>query len=41
MYRISSSEMVHHGGRSVVECGPVVVEIGGVTGLLGLFLLIF
>ena len=34
MHRVSSSGMVHHGGRRVVECGPVASEIGGVVGLL-------
>ena len=34
MQRLSSSGIVHHGGRSVDECGPVAREIGGVVGLL-------
>ena len=34
MHRLSSSGMVHHGGRGVVECGSVASEIGGVVGLL-------
>jgi len=31
--RLSSSGMVHHGGRRVAECGHVASEIGGVVGL--------
>ena len=34
MHRLSSSGMVHHGGRRVAECGPLASEIGGVDGLL-------
>ena len=34
MHRLSSSGMVHHGGRRVAECGPVASKIGGVVGLL-------
>ena len=34
MYRLSSSGIVHHGGRRVAEFGPVASEIGGVVGLL-------
>jgi len=31
MHRLSSSVMVHHGGRRVAECGLVASEIGGVV----------
>jgi len=34
MRRLSSSGMVHNGGCSVAECGPVASEMGGVVGLL-------
>ncbi len=34
MQSLSFSGIVHHGGRSVAECGPVAREIGGVGGLL-------
>ena len=34
MHRLSSSGMVHHGGRRVAECGPIASETGGVVGLL-------
>ena len=34
MHHLSSSGMVHHGGRRVAECGHVASEIGGVVGLL-------
>jgi len=30
--RLSSSGIVHHGVRRVVECGSVASEIGGVEG---------
>jgi hypothetical protein len=33
MQRFSSSGMSHQGGSSVVECGPVASEIGGVMEL--------
>ncbi len=31
IHRLSSSGMVRHGGRRMVECEPVASEIGGVT----------
>ena len=34
MHSLSFSGIVHHGGRSVAECGPVAREIGGVSGFL-------
>ena len=34
MPSLSFYGIVHHGGRSVAECGPVAREIGGVGGLL-------
>ncbi len=34
MHSLSFSGIVHHGGRSVAECGPVAREMGGVGGLL-------
>ena len=34
MQRLSSSGMVHHGGRRVAECGHVASKVGGVVGLL-------
>ena len=33
MYSLPFSGIVHQGGRSVEECGPVAKEIGGVGGL--------
>ena len=33
MHSLSFSGIVHQGGRSVAECGPVAKEIGGVGGL--------
>jgi hypothetical protein len=34
MQSLSFYGIVHHGGRSVAECGPVAREMGGVGGLL-------
>ncbi len=34
MHSLSLSGIVHHGGRSVAERGPVDRELGGVDGLL-------
>ena len=34
MHSLSFSGIVHHGGRSVAERGPVDRELGGVDGLL-------
>jgi hypothetical protein len=33
MHRLPVLGMVHHGGRSVSECGPIESKIGGVIGL--------
>jgi hypothetical protein len=33
MHSLTFSAIVHQGGRSVAECGPVVREMGGVGGL--------
>ena len=33
MHSMSLSGIVHQGGRSVAECGPMAKEIGGVGGL--------
>ena len=34
MHSLSIFGIVHHGGRSVTECGPVAMEMGDVGGLL-------
>ena len=34
MHSLSFSGIVHHGGRSVAECGPVARGMEGVGGLL-------
>jgi hypothetical protein len=33
MQSLQFSGIVHHGGRSVAECGPVAREMEGVGGL--------
>ena len=33
MHSLSFSGIVHQGGRSIAECGPVAREMGGVGGL--------
>ena len=37
MHSLSFSGIVHHGDRSVAECGPVAREMGGV-GVLSVYI---